>query len=496
MLVLMCIKMMNTSYYFMHHLSFSLLFVLSFVTIFFVFSVRGAQRSPVWLSSEESEGMQTASVDELLPHPCQAAVHPAEAETLDENTELNNVEKDSNSDIFLVSSELPVAVTSPDLGNNSDVVLVSSELPAPVIAPVLGSNSDIVYVSSEHVPLPVPIPQPKRTIQVHRLNIKKDMIDLFREPLIMAQDIEIIVIDARGLEEVGRGVGVLRDVFSLFWKETYDSPFIGENERVPFVRHDYQREEWVSVGRILVKGYLTCQYLPVLLSQTFLACLFWGESAVTSSMLTQSFRNYISADEKRLIDKCLAGDMEWDDKDEISQLLEVLGSYDCRSNVNSENIVQVIEEIAHKELLQKTQYIADCWKDLVCTLLPSFPDLTALSKRYELLIPSTSKILHCLEANPGSDGERDSLKFLKRYIRGLDTPQKLSKFVRFISGSELMLFDAIQVHFNNIAGLGRRPIAHTCNTVLELSSTYQSFPELREEFSAILTSDYWEMDIV
>ena len=124
----------------------------------------------------------------------------------------------------------------------------------------------------------VPVPQllPKRIIQVHRLNIKKDLIDLFRDPLIMSQDIEIIVIDARGVEEVGRGVGLLRDVFSLFWKETYDSLFVGENERVPFVRHDYQRDEWVAVGRILVKGYLTCQYLPVLLSQTFLACLFWG----------------------------------------------------------------------------------------------------------------------------------------------------------------------------------------------------------------------------
>ena len=59
-----------------------------------------------------------------------------------------------------------------------------------------------------------------------------------------------------------------------------------------------------------------------------------------------------------------------------------------------------------------------------------------------------------------------------------------------------MLFDAIQVNFTNLSGLGRRPIAYTCNTVLELSSTYQSFPELREEFSAILASDYWEMDIV
>ena len=83
-------------------------------------------------------------------------------------------------------------------------------------------------------------------------------------------------------------------------------------------------------------------------------------------MLTQSFRNYISADEKRVIDQCLAGDMQWDDKDEMDQLLEVLSNYDCRSKVNSENIVHIIEEIAHKELLQKLQYIADCWKDIVC----------------------------------------------------------------------------------------------------------------------------------
>ena len=78
--------------------------------------------------------------------------------------------------------------------------------------------------------------------------------------------------------------------------------------------------------------------------------------------------------------------------------------------VNSENIIQVIKEIAHKELLQKPQYIADCWTDIVSTLLPRFPDFAAISKRYELLIPSRSKILSCLEANPESSGEREVCK--------------------------------------------------------------------------------------
>jgi len=222
------------------------------------FSVSGAQRIPVLLSSGESDGRPDAAV---VPHSCQEAAQPYCVH-------------------FQLKQEHHIKIQLHDVetGSNSDIVLASSELPVLVTAPVLGSNSDIVHASSEHVPVSLPVPQllPKRIVQVHSLNIKKDLIDLFRDPLIMSEDIEIMVIDARGVEEMGRGVGLLRDVFSLFWKETYDSLFVGENERVPFVRHDYQRDEWVAVGRSLVKGYLTCQYLPVLLSQTFLASLFGG----------------------------------------------------------------------------------------------------------------------------------------------------------------------------------------------------------------------------
>ena len=133
----------------------------------FLFSVNGTQRNPVLLACEKSEEKQATAVDEFLHHPFQA------------EAELNNVES-SNSDSVLVTPESPVSVISPVLSNNSassDVLgnnYVTSELPVPVIEPV-------------------PEPQQKRTIYVHRLNIKRDMIDLFRDPLIMGQDIEIIV---------------------------------------------------------------------------------------------------------------------------------------------------------------------------------------------------------------------------------------------------------------------------------------------------------------
>ena len=395
---------------------------------------------------------------------------------------------------------IPQHDTSPVVIPQQDAIpiMIAQHRASPVAIPQqdeLNTEVENVQTGVDQICSDMPSDLPKRIIKVHRLNVKRDMIDTFRDPLIMKYELEVIAIDCRGIDELGKGIGVLRDILSLFWKEVYKSLFIGENERIPFVRHDYQRDEWEAVARILVKGYLSCQYLPLLLSPTFLAYLFWGESVITSPMLLKSLGNYISVDEKNLMDKCIAGDMNYDG-DEMPDLLEMLSNYDCRCQVNSGNIIKVFEEIAHKELIQKPQYIADCWKDIISSHLPTFPDLKSLNEKYESLTPSTSKLLSCIEANPVNDAERESLKFLKKFIKGLDSPQKLNKFVRFISGSELMLFHALQVHFTNLSGLGRRPVAHTCNTVLELSSTYQSFSELREEFSHILLSDYWEIDMV
>ena len=59
--------------------------------------------------------------------------------------------------------------------------------------------------------------------------------------------------------------------------------------------------------------------------------------------------------------------------------------------------------------------------------------MTTLTEKYEILLTSISKILSCLEANPVNDPERESLKFLKKFIKGLDTSQKVrtKSFVKF-----------------------------------------------------------------
>ena len=86
------------------------------------------------------------------------------------------------------------------------------------------------------------------------------MINAFKDHSIINCDLTFVFIDGRGHEEKGSGIGVVRDALSLFWKEVYVSLLIGENERVPFIRHDYSRSDWEAIARVLLKGYRMCQY--------------------------------------------------------------------------------------------------------------------------------------------------------------------------------------------------------------------------------------------
>jgi hypothetical protein len=118
---------------------------------------------------------------------------------------------------------------------------------------------------------------------------------------------------------------VVRGALSLFWKEVYGSLLIGENEHVPFIRQSYNRLDWEANARVLLKGYRMCQYLPLLLSKTFLSYVLFGELSISDpSILIQSFMQYISADERRILEKSLSGDLDFENEDEFKELLDVL----------------------------------------------------------------------------------------------------------------------------------------------------------------------------
>ena len=141
---------------------------------------------------------------------------------------------------------------------------------------------NVIHVDSNNSPMPTfsssPTTKhqdvPMKIIKVHRSLIREDMLQIFSDPSILNASLHAVIINQLGHQEVCEGMGVLREVFSLFWKESYESYMLGESERVPYIRHDFNRGKWEAVGRILVKGYSECRYLPYPLSKVFLiACL-------------------------------------------------------------------------------------------------------------------------------------------------------------------------------------------------------------------------------
>lgn len=198
----------------------------------------------------------------------------------------------SNSNEYHESSNIQGIIESFTQEQNSAVSPVNDELTQDNINPAFNDDGDpevqlLEVEIGNHEPGALPTPtQPSepenRLLKVHRVNIKNDMMNAFKDPSIVNCDLTIVIIDSRGNEEKGAGVGVVRDALSLFWQEVYDSLFIGESEH-------YSRSEWEAIARVLVKGYLACQYLPVLMSKTFLSYVLFGESSITGPILIQSY---------------------------------------------------------------------------------------------------------------------------------------------------------------------------------------------------------------
>ena len=62
---------------------------------------------------------------------------------------------------------------------------------------------------------------------------------------------------------------------------------------------------------------------------------------------------------------------------------------------------------------------------------------------------------------------------------------KCHNFLRFVTGSGVCSRTGITITFYSLSGLGRRPIGHTCDCVLELSLTYMNYDNFNNELLSI-----------
>ena len=178
-------------------------------------------------------------------------------------------------------------------------------------------------------------------------------------------------------------------------------------------------------------------------------------------------------------------------------MLELLSTFKCFRKPNK-NIRSIIIELAHQELIQKPRYVLNCWAPILDVLRHdhSFQTLEGLDEMYEHKRPTAKKIIKLFQGEPSTDAKRQSLDYLKKFVKSFER-KALSMFVRFCTGSDVITCDSIEICFSSLEGYQRRPVARTCIPILDLPTSYESYPALAEEFTNIMKeSQAWSFDII
>ena len=72
-------------------------------------------------------------------------------------------------------------------------------------------------------------PVSPQIVTVHRCTIRKDLINVFSDANIMNCTLDVVMIDARGEPESGKGKGVVLDMLTNFWHECFISFTVGKH---------------------------------------------------------------------------------------------------------------------------------------------------------------------------------------------------------------------------------------------------------------------------
>ncbi|PIK44826.1 hypothetical protein BSL78_18305 [Apostichopus japonicus] len=371
----------------------------------------------------------------------------------------------------------------------TDVAIIGENSPSSSGIISFGSNH---HASGDYVDLDDTIPyEESKAIRLHRGSILTEMVDNFMDESIMTKFLDLKIINNNGEEEKAVGTGVIKDALTEFWEEFYSGYTTGVNSKIPYLRHDMSDSKWRAVGRILVKGWYSCRYFPVLLSTSFLEQVIFDE---VLSDITQNFFEYIPDIERETLLKAMH---DFPTGSEYDELLDTLSNYNCRRSPNASNFLEILKEIAHKELLQESRFVSDCWREVCRPLRKEFHGVGGIGDLLTSLKITNKRVLKALNfPEVVSESEMQVKKYLKRFVSELSV-EDLRKFSRFCTGTDIMSYDKLFVRFATFeSDLARRPIAHTCGNVLELPHTYDNYPQFRSEFLSILKCCVWDMDIV
>uniref|UniRef100_A0A7M5VC19 HECT domain-containing protein n=2 Tax=Clytia hemisphaerica TaxID=252671 RepID=A0A7M5VC19_9CNID len=325
-----------------------------------------------------------------------------------------------------------------------------------------------------------------KSATIHRIKIVEDLIELFMDHSIMGYNLEFHVIDARGKEEKGIGIGVTRDVFTSFWNKFGVTNCTGFAEKVPIVRHTMTKKHWEAVGKILIYGK-KIGYFPIAISSIFITHTLFGEESISEADVIDGFWKFVSPEDKICIEEFMLKDTDESRK----RLLQILGQFQLHTKPTSENVLGLINEIAFQELIQKPNYIANIFRAVFYKCNKTiFATVESIQNFYLDKAPTNRKVIeHLSYREPETLNQRNTLDYLIKFLRELSKADLL-RFLTFVTALDLIGEDKILINIVPEKQTPRGPLSRTCVPSLTLQDDYESYNVFEQEFKDILNSKY------
>ena len=333
--------------------------------------------------------------------------------------------------------------------------------------------------------------------EINRRCVYDDVISLFEDEEVLKEFPLRISFTSEIAIDCG---GVCREMFSAFWEAAYRVCCDGDALLVPRLHPGLDETIFTKLGRILLHGYLISGFLPLRIAfPTLVTMLLGGKERVPASFLMSSFLDSLNAHERGIVQSGLKFNGESFPPDILNKLIAVISRFDGRKVPTPRNLKEILCQLADFQFRVRPLAAAIA----AYTGIPEFERHFWQSKTpadihllYFSLLATPSKVLEIIkEPECMNAAEERVFKYLTQMVGDMKSPQ-LAKLLRFISGSSVVIGTSITVTFNHTTGLARRPIAHTCDCVLELSTSYISFLDFEAEFRSILTDSelLWNMN--
>lgn len=337
--------------------------------------------------------------------------------------------------------------------------------------------------------------------KVNREHIFDEVMTLYKQQsteLLRTYPFRVTFIQERAVD-IG---GVARDMFSAFYEVMYEKLFDGCSLLSPVVYPGMDVSALKIIGFIISHAYLTTGVLPVRIAFPCLSQCLLGSIAVSDQIMFDSFIMSISLHYANVVSRAIAeirSGANVFSPQLMNEVLPLLSRFSVRELPTPVRFKEMLINIAKYEFIAKpSAALSIIHSGIPPKHMPFWEtcDLPYLLSVYKAQGVSLAKVMKMFEHAEGMNSTEERIIDYLRQLIGNMTPNDLSTFLRFVTGSGTCSSKQINVIFNNSTGFDRRPIAHTCSP-LELSTSYTSYIEFASEFKACLSNESsWIMDAI